>query len=128
MREFDNAGGHGPKLAQCKVAFASNRRAGEDLMFERWPASGVSGQLSQDLPTPAHFEQAVETVRREDATDGTPCGSDAAEHIEAIRRYEAVGYDELYVTQVGPEQDAFLRFYRDEVLPEFASAKVSRSA
>ena len=25
-----------------------------------WPNTGVPGQLSQDLPTPAHFEQAVE--------------------------------------------------------------------
>jgi G6PDH family F420-dependent oxidoreductase len=128
LRDFDNAGGHGPKLAQCKVAFAPTRQVGEDLVYERWPTSGVSGQLSQDLPTPAHFEQAVETVRREDAVEGTPCGPDANEHIDALRRYEAVGYDEVYVTQIGPDQEAFLRFYRDEVLPEFATKKVSRSA
>jgi hypothetical protein len=28
------------------------------------------------------------------------------------------GYDELYVQQIGPEQDGFVGFYAEKVLPE----------
>jgi G6PDH family F420-dependent oxidoreductase len=120
LRAYDEQGGRGPKLAQVKVAYASSVEAAEDLAFERWPTSGLSGELSQVLPTPAHFEQAVSVLRREDVVKSFPCGPDPQKHIEAIREYARAGYDEIYVTQVGPEQEAFLRFYEREVLPEFA--------
>jgi hypothetical protein len=49
--------------------------------------------------------------------EDVPCGPDVHEHIEAIRAYGEAGFDELYVQQIGPEQDAFFEAYRDEILP-----------
>ena len=72
-------------------------------------------------PTPAHFEQAVSVLHKDDVLrafpsarirNGTPTRS--AQYVEA-------GYDEIYVTQIGPDQDEFLRFYEREVLPFFAA-------
>jgi G6PDH family F420-dependent oxidoreductase len=124
LREYDEQGGRGPKLSQCKVAWAPSRAEGEDLAYERWPTSGLSGELSQELPTPAHFEQAVATVRKEDVVASTPCGPDPADHIDAIREYQSAGYDELYITQIGPRQEEFLRFYAEHVVPVVAGAPV----
>ena len=36
---------------------------------------------------------------------------------QAIAEYERAGFDELYVNQIGPEQDAFFAAYREQVLP-----------
>lgn len=47
------------------------------------------------------------------------CGPDVERHIEAIQAYERAGFDELYVNQIGPEQDAFFDAYRERVLPRF---------
>jgi Luciferase-like monooxygenase len=47
----------------------------------------------------------------------TPCGPDVDRHVEAIKAYEEAGFDELYVNQIGPEQDAFFEAYRERVLP-----------
>jgi G6PDH family F420-dependent oxidoreductase len=124
LRAYDAHGGHGPKLGQLKVAWAPSRAEGEDLAYERWPTSGLAGELSQELPTPAHFEQAVHTVRKEDAISSTPCGPDPGDHIDAIREYASAGYDQLYVTQIGPRQEEFLQFYADHVLPQVAGARV----
>jgi hypothetical protein len=46
------------------------------------------------------------------------CGPDVDRHLEAIRAYERAGFDELYINQIGPEQDAFFAAYREHVLPE----------
>jgi 2-methylisocitrate lyase-like PEP mutase family enzyme len=46
-----------------------------------------------------------------------PCGPDVDEHVEKLRAYEEAGYDELYVSQIGPDQDAFFEFYSGKVLP-----------
>jgi len=118
---FDAAGGHGPKLAQVKVAWSESASAAQDLVYELWPTSGLSGELSQVLPTPTHFEQAVQAVHREDVVQSFPCGPDPQAHIDAIQQYVDAGYDEVYVTQVGTDQEGFLRFYEREILPHFSS-------
>jgi G6PDH family F420-dependent oxidoreductase len=121
LKEYDARGGTGPKFGQLKIAWAPSEQAGADLVYEKWPTSGLHGELSQELPTPAHFEQAVATVRKEDAVNSTPCGPDADAHIAAIREYERAGYDEVYVTQVGPRQHEFLDFYAEKVLPALST-------
>jgi hypothetical protein len=119
IRAFDAAGGTGPKLAQLKVAWADKVSDAEDLAFERWPTSGLEGELSQELPTPRHFEQAVSVLHKEDVVRSFACGPDPERHIEAIAKYADAGYDEIYVTQIGPDLEGFLRFYEREVLPHF---------
>jgi hypothetical protein len=47
-----------------------------------------------------------------------PCGPDPERHLEAIREYIDAGYDEVYVLQIGPEQERFFWFYEKEVLPK----------
>jgi coenzyme F420-dependent glucose-6-phosphate dehydrogenase len=122
LAQFDKAGGNGkPKLAQVKVAWAPTVEEAQDLAFEKWPTSGLSGELSQELRTPKHFEQAVSVLKKEDVVSSFPTGPDPQAHIDAIKPYIEAGYDEIYITQVGSRQEEFLRFYAREVLPEFAA-------
>ncbi|MGW0197849.1 hypothetical protein [Nonomuraea sp. NPDC003201] len=72
--------------------------------------------MSQQL-LPRHFAQLAEMVSEEDATASTPCGPDPEVHVQAIQKYVDAGFDEVYVSQVGTEQDAFFGFYAREVLP-----------
>jgi len=119
---YTASGGRGPRLAQVKVAWAANVADAEDLAFARWPTAGLEGELSQDLPTPRHFEDAVAALRRSDVVDKIACGPDAGKHLDAIRQFADAGFDEIYVTQIGPDQEGFLRFYEHEVLPEIRNA------
>jgi hypothetical protein len=64
-----------------------------------------------------HFEQASELVTEEMLAAEVPCGPDVDRHVEAIREYAEAGFDELYINQIGPEQDAFFEAYREQVLP-----------
>jgi coenzyme F420-dependent glucose-6-phosphate dehydrogenase len=117
--KYDRAGGRGPKLAQIKVCWDDDEERARDLVFERWPTAGLEGELSQVLPTPKHFEQAVSVLERDDVVEQFACGPDPEKHVDAIRKYFDAGYDEVYVTQVGSRQEGFLRFYQREVLPRF---------
>jgi hypothetical protein len=49
--------------------------------------------------------------------EAVPCGPDPERHAAAIQAFLDAGYDEVYVQQIGPEQDGFLRFYEREVMP-----------
>jgi G6PDH family F420-dependent oxidoreductase len=115
--QFREHGGTGPRYAQLNVCWAADAAAARRTVHEIWPNGGVSGQLSQDLPTWTHFEQAVSTVREEDATKSTPCGPDVEPYLDSVREYLDAGYDHLYFHQVGPDQDGFFRFWTDTLQP-----------
>ncbi|HEX2221756.1 MAG TPA: LLM class F420-dependent oxidoreductase, partial [Candidatus Limnocylindria bacterium] len=84
---------------------------------EIWPNAGVPGDLSQELALPKHFEQASQLVTPEMLAEQTPVGPDVARHVESVREFVDAGVDNVYIHQVGPDQEGFFRFFRDELRP-----------
>ncbi|HET7490096.1 MAG TPA: TIGR03557 family F420-dependent LLM class oxidoreductase [Acidimicrobiales bacterium] len=120
LERFEREGGKGPRYAQVKICWAKTEEEARQTVHRVWPNGGLSGQLSQDLPTWLHFEQAVKTVTPEDASSSIPCGPDPQPVIESLRTFVDAGYDHLYLHQVGPDQDGFFRFWADELQPAVA--------
>jgi coenzyme F420-dependent glucose-6-phosphate dehydrogenase len=117
---FERAGGAGkPRYAQMTVCWAADEAQARRTAFEIWPNGGLKGELSQELPTPAHFEQAAKLVTEEMVAEEVVCGPDPERHIAKIQAYVDAGYDHIYVHQVGPDQEGFFRFYEREILPRF---------
>jgi G6PDH family F420-dependent oxidoreductase len=121
---FEAAGGTGPRYAQLAVCWADDEATARKTVHEVWPNAGVSGQLSQDLPTWTHFEQAVEPLTQEQVTASVPCGPDiAGEVLDTVQQYLEAGYDHLYFHQIGPDQEAFLDFWTNELQSELAGGR-----
>jgi G6PDH family F420-dependent oxidoreductase len=116
---FRSRSGNG-KFVQggVKVCWDEDESRARQTVHRLWPNEGLPGELAQVLPTPEHFEQASELVTEEMLASEVPCGPDVEKHVEAIKAYEDAGFDELYVNQIGPGQDAFFEAYRDRVLPQ----------
>jgi G6PDH family F420-dependent oxidoreductase len=115
---FEKAGGSGPRYAQLNVCWADSVEAGRRTAYETWPNAAIPGQLSQDLPTWTHFEQASEVVTEDDATKSVPCGPDLADAVkDSVQQYVDAGYDHLYFHQIGPDQDGFLDYWHRELRP-----------
>jgi G6PDH family F420-dependent oxidoreductase len=100
-----------------KVCWDEDEARARKTVHRLWANEGLPGELAQILPTPSHFEQASELVTEEMLAEDTPCGPDIDKHVEAIKAYADAGFDELYVNQIGPEQDAFFEAYREHILP-----------
>jgi G6PDH family F420-dependent oxidoreductase len=100
-----------------KVCWDEDDARARQTVHRLWPNEALPGELAQVLPTPEHFEQASELVTEEMLAEQVPCGADIERHVEAMKVYEEAGFDELYVNQIGPEQDAFFAAYRKHVLP-----------
>jgi hypothetical protein len=49
--------------------------------------------------------------------DEIPCGPDADRHVQAVREFADAGFDEVYVQQIGPDQEKFFEAWRTQVLP-----------
>jgi len=115
------AGARRGKLVQggIKVCWGSDEAQARKTAYRLWANDGLPGELAQVLPTPQHFEQASQLVTEEMIAEATPCGPDIERHVKALQEYADAGFDELYVQQIGPEQDAFFDVYREHVLPQF---------
>jgi G6PDH family F420-dependent oxidoreductase len=119
LKRFEGEGGTGKRsYGQLTVCWAKDEASARHMAFECWPTAAVRGELTQELPTPAHFEQATKMVREEDVAQAIICGPDPERHIAGIKEFVAAGYDHVYVHQIGPDQEGFLRFYEREVLPK----------
>ncbi len=118
VQRFRNNGG-GDKPAQCgmKVCYADTADEGVRIAHRLWANSGVPGELAQVLPSPRHFEQASELVTEDMTRESVAAGPHPDPHLEAIRPFVDAGYDEVYVSNMGPNWEGFMRLYRDEVLP-----------
>jgi G6PDH family F420-dependent oxidoreductase len=114
---YRSEGGTGPVHAGTKVCFMDDAETALATVLRLWPNEGLPGELAQVLPTPAHFEQACDLVTREHIA--TPVGPDLDAHVASLQQYAEAGVDELFVQQIGPEQDSFFTTWADEVLPRF---------
>jgi hypothetical protein len=56
-------------------------------------------------------------VTEEMAVKGKPHGPDPERYVQSIQEYVDAGFTELYVQQIGPDQEGFLRFWTSEVAP-----------
>ncbi|SEM68901.1 TIGR03557 family F420-dependent LLM class oxidoreductase [Nonomuraea pusilla] len=118
VKLFRASGGAGkPAVGGLKACYAADEAEARRTVHRLWPNQGLKGEASQLLPLPRHFEQLSESVTEEEAVGGAPVGPDPEVHARALSEYVQAGYDEVYVNQIGPDQDAFFDFYAREVLP-----------
>ncbi len=104
--------------AGFKVSYAATADEGAKIAHRLWANSGLPGELAQVLPSPKHFEQASELVTEEMTRSSVVCGKDAGEHVDAFKPYLEAGFDEVYVSNMGPHYSDMLSMYGDEVLPQ----------
>jgi coenzyme F420-dependent glucose-6-phosphate dehydrogenase len=119
VEQFEQAGGKGkPVYGQVTVCYAASEAEAKKTAFEIWPNAGLEGPLGQELAIPEHYEAATALLSEDDVAETVVCGPDPERHLEAIREYEQAGFTNVYIHQVGRDQESFLRFYADEILPK----------
>jgi coenzyme F420-dependent glucose-6-phosphate dehydrogenase len=119
LDKFESNGGKGKdEIGQVMVCYAESEEEAKKIVKEIWPNAGITGDLSQELPLPKHFEQASEMVSEDDLCKNVACGPDPEKHLEQIRKFAGAGYTHVYVHQIGHDQEPFFRFYEREIIPK----------
>ena len=116
-------GRHGPGPRRHEGLLHGRRGRGAR---DRAPAVAQRGAAGRAGPGAADARalRAGLRARRRPSMLVTPVGPDLDEHVASLREYADAGVDELFVQQIGPEQDAFFDQWAPEILPQFAGAAV----
>ena len=115
-------GGDKPVQAGTKVCWGEDEASAVRTAHRRWRNEALPGELAQVLPTTAHFEQASELVTEEMIGEAIACGPDPERLRQPIQELIDAGADEVYVQQIGPDQEEFFRFAEREIVPAFRSS------
>jgi hypothetical protein len=79
--------------------------------------------VQAELPDTKGFKSASEQVTPENVAEQITCGPSAERHLKAVRKYVDAGFDHIVLTQIGPEQDYFVRLFEKELAPELRKKK-----
>lgn len=120
---FKDSGGAGkPTQAGIKVCWAEDPAEARRTVHRLWPHQAVPGEAAQVLYSPRQFEQMSSIVTEEMAVGAVGAtGNRVEDFVEGVRPYVEAGYDEIYLSQIGPDQQGFLAFWERELEPALAS-------
>ncbi|HLM63442.1 MAG TPA: TIGR03557 family F420-dependent LLM class oxidoreductase [Acidimicrobiales bacterium] len=116
----EQGGGDKPVQGGLKVCWAATEDGGVATAHRLWPNELLPGGLAQTLPTPAEFEAASSLVTEDMVRAQFACGPDPEAHVARVQEYVDAGVDEVYVQQIGPEQEAFFDAWASDVLTRFS--------
>jgi coenzyme F420-dependent glucose-6-phosphate dehydrogenase len=118
VEKFD-AGRRGaarPHYGQLTVCWGPDEKKARKTAHEYWPTAAIPGEAGQELPNPAHFEQLARIVTEDMVAEQVVCGPDTDRYVEQIQAYADAGFENVYVHQVGPDQEGFLDFCSRELV------------
>ena len=114
---YTAAGGAGPRYAEVALCYAEREADAQKTAhrYFRWAAGGWP--VMAELPDTAGFAAASQSVSPAAIAEKVTCGPSPEHHLEAIERYVKAGFDHIILTQVGPEQAAFIEFFERRLAP-----------
>jgi G6PDH family F420-dependent oxidoreductase len=106
-----------PRIIQLHVSWAESQEAAMDQAVKEWPNGGMPFPKA-DIRNPEDFAAMAQFVRPENYKNRVLVTPDLAEHIAHIQHFIDLGFTEVYVHNVGRNQEAFIAAYGRDVLPK----------
>jgi coenzyme F420-dependent glucose-6-phosphate dehydrogenase len=118
VKAFRNGGGGGKSLyLQAHVSLAATDQEARANAFDQWRSNAITADIAETLRLPEEFEAATEKVRPDDMDQHVRVSSNPATHAEWLLEDLAMGFEQVYVHNVGRNQMEFIDRYGTSVLP-----------
>lgn len=106
---------------QVHVSWADSQQAAEEQAVQEWPNGGMPFP-KQDIKNPEDFANIAKLVGIESFANRMLISADLDEYVDALQNYVEMGFDEIYLHNVGRNQEAFIRTFGEKVLPRLKLA------
>ncbi len=106
-----------PKVLQLHLSWAETDEEALANAMTEWPNGGMKFPKA-DIRSPHDFAAMAGLVRPEDFEGRMVISSDLDEHRAAIQRFVDLGFDRVYLHNVGRNQREWITAFGSEVLPK----------
>ncbi len=111
------AGTHGTRVLRLHLSWAATMEEAMANAMTEWPNGGLRFPRS-DIRSPFEFEQLARLVRPEDFEGRMVVSEDPEAHRAAIQRHLDLGFDRVYLHNVGRNQREWIDVFSRDVLPK----------
>jgi coenzyme F420-dependent glucose-6-phosphate dehydrogenase len=115
-REAGKAPDTMPKILQLHLSWAETDEEAIANAMTEWPNGGMP-YPKQDVRSPKDFEAMARFVRPEDFAGRMLMSADPEVHRKEIQKFLDLGFDQVYLHNVGRNQAAWIDVFGREVLP-----------
>ncbi|HEX8939844.1 MAG TPA: TIGR03557 family F420-dependent LLM class oxidoreductase [Candidatus Limnocylindrales bacterium] len=109
-----------PKILQLHLSWAETDEAALHNAMVEWPNGGMP-YPKQDIRSPHDFEAMARFVRPEDFEGRLLISADLEAHRRHIQHFLDMGFDQVYLHNVGRNQEAWIEAFGREVLPRLTA-------
>ena len=106
-----------PKILQLHLSWALTDEEAMANAMKEWPNGGMKFPKA-DIRSPLDFAQMAKIVRPEDFKGRMLISSDTDAHRKEIQKFIDLGFDQVYLHNVGRNQAEWIDAFSREVLPK----------
>ena len=106
-----------PKVLQLHLSWAPTYEQALDSAMTQWPNGGMKFAKA-DIRSPFDFEQMARLVRPEDFEGRMVISEDPDVHRAHIQRFVDLGFDRVYLHNVGRNQAEWIEVFGRDVVPK----------
>ncbi|GAA2092268.1 TIGR03557 family F420-dependent LLM class oxidoreductase [Microlunatus panaciterrae] len=108
-----------PKVLQLHLSWATTDEEAQRNALVEWPNGGMKFPKA-DIRSPHDFAEMAKLVRLEDFEGRMVISSDPDEHRAYIQKFVDLGFDRIYLHNVGRNQREWIDTFAADVLPKLA--------
>jgi G6PDH family F420-dependent oxidoreductase len=105
-----------PRIIQLHLSWAESREAAVDQAVREWPNGGMAFPKA-DIRNPEDFAAMAQIVRPENFEGRVFMSPDLDAHTAHLQHYIDLGFDQVYIHNVGRNQQEFIEAFGRNVLP-----------
>ena len=107
-------------ILQLHLSWAATDEQAVRNAMDEWPNGGMKFPKA-DIRSPGDFEQMAKLVRPEDFEGRMLMSADPERHRKEIQKFLNMGFDQIYLHNVGRNQVEWLEVFGREVLPKLTA-------
>ena len=119
VEAFRSNGGAGkPMHLQVHVAWAPAESEALANAHDQWKTNVFGAPLLWDAPSPEHLDVAARHVQPEALRETVRVSADLAQQLAWLEQDRQLGFDAIYLHEVGRNQERFIETFGARVLPQ----------
>jgi len=119
---YRSAGGAGKLVLQVHLSYARTDEEALAVAHDQWRTNVFAPPVCWDLDTPEAFDEAAKHVPPAAMHDSVLISSDTGRQAAWLAELAELGFDDIYLHNVGVDQDPFIDDFGEHVLPQLTGA------